>query len=137
MIIAIDSNPGGACFRWQCLQVALKPKRANIGGAAEIGRRGPYAMNGKASNSTENESTCPEAPESPLALADRPHEGITSCGEPMGNSIVAWQEMAKILADKDIKKLLGTVVLEADSDRINPHGIEIRLGKHVLFQSHR
>src|SRR5215813_14034877 len=45
------------------------------------------------------------------------------------------KHMAKILADKDIKKLLGTVILNADEKRINPNGIEIRLGKHVLFQS--
>jgi deoxycytidine triphosphate deaminase len=39
--------------------------------------------------------------------------------------------MAKMLADRDIRKLLGTVVLDADEERINPNGIEIRLGKHV------
>jgi deoxycytidine triphosphate deaminase len=43
--------------------------------------------------------------------------------------------MAKILADNDIKKLLGTVILNADERRINPNGIEIRLGRHVFFQS--
>jgi deoxycytidine triphosphate deaminase len=43
--------------------------------------------------------------------------------------------MAKILSDKDVRKLLGTVILSADENRINPNGIEIRLGKHVLFQS--
>jgi deoxycytidine triphosphate deaminase len=43
--------------------------------------------------------------------------------------------MAKILADRDIQKLLGVVILNADPQRINPNGIEIRLGKHVLFQS--
>jgi deoxycytidine triphosphate deaminase len=43
--------------------------------------------------------------------------------------------VAKILADKDIQKLIGTVILNAHQDRINPNGIEIRLGKHVLFQS--
>jgi deoxycytidine triphosphate deaminase len=36
--------------------------------------------------------------------------------------------MAKILADRDINKLLGTVILNADPERINPNGIEIRLG---------
>jgi len=46
-----------------------------------------------------------------------------------------FEQMAKILADRDITKLLGTVILNADPDRINPNGIEIRLGKHVLFQS--
>lgn len=43
--------------------------------------------------------------------------------------------MARILPDKDIKRLFGTVILNADEQRINPNGIEIRLGKHVLFQS--
>ena len=43
--------------------------------------------------------------------------------------------MAQILADKDIKKLLGSVVLEADPQLINPNGIELRLGKHILFHS--
>ena len=43
--------------------------------------------------------------------------------------------MARILADKDIQKLLGAVIEGADPQRINPNGIEIRLGKHVLFQS--
>ncbi len=43
--------------------------------------------------------------------------------------------MAKILADKDIRKLIGTVILEADGSRLNPNGIEIRLGSPVLFQS--
>jgi deoxycytidine triphosphate deaminase len=43
--------------------------------------------------------------------------------------------MAKILADKDILRLLGTVILDAEKERVNPNGIEIRLGKHVLFHS--
>jgi deoxycytidine triphosphate deaminase len=43
--------------------------------------------------------------------------------------------LAKILADKEIRKLLGTVVLDGEETRINPNGMEIRLGKHVLFQS--
>ncbi len=43
--------------------------------------------------------------------------------------------MAKILADKDIRKLLGAIILNADENRISPNGIEIRLGRHVLFQS--
>lgn len=43
--------------------------------------------------------------------------------------------MAKILADKDIRKLFGTVILNADEKRLNPNGLEIRLGKYVLFQS--
>ncbi len=43
--------------------------------------------------------------------------------------------MAKILPDKEIRKLIGTVILNADQDRINPNGIEVRLGAHVLFHS--
>src|SRR5438094_3044465 len=43
--------------------------------------------------------------------------------------------MARILPDREIRKLLGSVILDADEKRINPNGIEIRLGKHVLFQS--
>lgn len=43
--------------------------------------------------------------------------------------------MATVLPDKSISKLLGTVILNADEKRINPNGIEIRLGGHVLFHS--
>jgi deoxycytidine triphosphate deaminase len=43
--------------------------------------------------------------------------------------------MAKILPDKEIRKLFGTVILNADEHRINPNGIEVRLGTHVLFHS--
>jgi deoxycytidine triphosphate deaminase len=44
-------------------------------------------------------------------------------------------KMAKILADKDIRKLLGSVVLGTDDVPINPNGLEVRLGRQVLFQS--
>ena len=50
-------------------------------------------------------------------------------------TIAETPKVARILADKDIKKLLGTVIENADPQRINPNGIEIRLGQHVLFQS--
>jgi deoxycytidine triphosphate deaminase len=43
--------------------------------------------------------------------------------------------LSRVLADKEIRKLLGTVILNGEEDRINPNGIEIRLGRHVLFQS--
>jgi len=43
--------------------------------------------------------------------------------------------LAKILPDKEVKKLLGTVIFDADDKRINPNGIEIRLGRRVLFHS--
>jgi len=43
--------------------------------------------------------------------------------------------MAKILADRDVKKLLGTVIQGADERCLNPNGIELRLGKHVRFHS--
>jgi len=43
--------------------------------------------------------------------------------------------MAKILADKQIRKLFGSVLLNAEKKFLNPNGIELRLGKVVLFQS--
>lgn len=43
--------------------------------------------------------------------------------------------MAKIMADKDIKKLIGYVLIDADEQLVNPNGIELRLGKHVRFHS--
>jgi len=39
--------------------------------------------------------------------------------------------MAKILADREIKRLFGTVILDADADRLNPNGIEVRLAKDI------
>lgn len=43
--------------------------------------------------------------------------------------------MAKVLPDRDIKRLIGTVLLDADEQLLNPNGIELRLGKYVLFHS--
>jgi deoxycytidine triphosphate deaminase len=43
--------------------------------------------------------------------------------------------MAKVLSDKDIKKLLSSVIADGDSKLVNPNGIELRLGKHVRFLS--
>ena len=43
--------------------------------------------------------------------------------------------MAKILADKDIRKLIGRIILDADEKLLNPNGIELRLGGHVRFHS--
>ena len=43
--------------------------------------------------------------------------------------------MAKILADRDIKRLVGRVLVDADEKLLNPNGIELRLGKHVRFHS--
>jgi deoxycytidine triphosphate deaminase len=43
--------------------------------------------------------------------------------------------VAKILADKDIKRLVGSLLIDADEKLVNPNGIELRLGKHVLFHS--
>jgi deoxycytidine triphosphate deaminase len=41
------------------------------------------------------------------------------------------------LADREVKRLIGTVLVDADEIRINPNGIELRLGKHVHFHSTR
>jgi len=43
--------------------------------------------------------------------------------------------MARILADKEIRTLIGSVLMDADDELLNPNGIELRLGKHVLFHS--
>lgn len=43
--------------------------------------------------------------------------------------------MAKILADRDIKRLIGCTLVDADEKLLNPNGIELRLGKHVRFHS--
>lgn len=43
--------------------------------------------------------------------------------------------MAAILADREIRKLIGSVLIGADANKINPNGIELRLGKHVHFHS--
>jgi len=43
--------------------------------------------------------------------------------------------MARILADREIKKLLGSVLIDAEGRYINPNGIELRLGKHIRFLS--
>lgn len=43
--------------------------------------------------------------------------------------------MAKILPDRDVKKLLGSVIVDGDPELVNPNGIELRLGRHVLFHS--
>jgi deoxycytidine triphosphate deaminase len=43
--------------------------------------------------------------------------------------------MAKILADRDIKRLVGRVLVDADEKLLNPNGIELRLGRHVRFHS--
>ncbi|TRZ52783.1 hypothetical protein D4S03_02905 [bacterium] len=43
--------------------------------------------------------------------------------------------MAKILADRYIRQLLGTVLTNADEKCLNPNGIELRLGGSVRFHS--
>ena len=43
--------------------------------------------------------------------------------------------MAQFLADRDIRKLIGTAIIGASTELLNPNGIELRLGGHVLFHS--
>src|SRR5207244_2474971 len=43
--------------------------------------------------------------------------------------------LPKILPDKELKKLLGSVILDGNSELIGPNSIELRLGKHVKFHS--
>jgi deoxycytidine triphosphate deaminase len=41
----------------------------------------------------------------------------------------------RVLADREIKKLLGSVIQGSEEALINPNGIELRLGEHVRFMS--
>lgn len=43
--------------------------------------------------------------------------------------------MANILSGKEIRNLIGAVLIDADIDHLNPNGIELRIGKDVLFHS--
>lgn len=43
--------------------------------------------------------------------------------------------MARILPDRDIRPILGKVLIDASEELLNPNGIELRLGRHVLFHS--
>jgi len=43
--------------------------------------------------------------------------------------------MAKILPDHEVQKLLGNVIIGGEKERLNPNGIEIRLGKRVIFNT--
>jgi deoxycytidine triphosphate deaminase len=43
--------------------------------------------------------------------------------------------MARVLADRDMVRLIGTILIDADERLVNPNGIELRLGKDVLFHS--
>ena len=43
--------------------------------------------------------------------------------------------MAKILADHEIERLFGSVLIGTEEHYINPNGIELRMGAHVRFYS--
>lgn len=43
--------------------------------------------------------------------------------------------MARILPDRDVKRVIGTLIQGADEKFLNPNGIELRLGTHVRFLS--
>lgn len=43
--------------------------------------------------------------------------------------------MAKILADRQVRTLIGSVLLDADEGLLSPNGIRLRLGRHVRFLS--
>lgn len=51
----------------------------------------------------------------------------------MQASISAGASVAKILPDKEVRKLLGTVILNADEKRINPNGIEFVSARLYFF----
>ena len=43
--------------------------------------------------------------------------------------------MARIIPDHEIKKIIGSVLIGADVNLLNPNGIQLRLGEHVYFCS--
>ena len=43
--------------------------------------------------------------------------------------------MARTLSDHEIRKLLGSVIQNADENLLNPNGIQLRLGREVRFLS--
>ncbi len=43
--------------------------------------------------------------------------------------------MAKVLPDREIKKLIGSVIVDGDPGLLNPNGIELRLGDEIRFIS--
>lgn len=43
--------------------------------------------------------------------------------------------MARILSDREVKGLLGDVIVDGDQSLLDPNGIELRLGRHVRFHS--
>jgi deoxycytidine triphosphate deaminase len=43
--------------------------------------------------------------------------------------------MARILSDREIKTLFGSVIQGGDEQLLNPNGIELRLGTHIKFLS--
>ena len=45
------------------------------------------------------------------------------------------QPMARILSDREIKKLFGEVLIGAEERFVSPNGIELRLGKEIRFLS--
>ena len=46
-----------------------------------------------------------------------------------------YRKMARILSDKEIKKLFGSVIQGGDERFLNPNGIELRLGERIKFIS--
>jgi len=43
--------------------------------------------------------------------------------------------MARTLSDHEIRKLLGSVIQDADGNLLNPNGVELRVGQQVRFLS--
>jgi len=51
------------------------------------------------------------------------------------DDVLRGRPMARVLPDREIKKLIGTVIVGADESLLDPNGIKLRLGSHVLFFS--
>jgi deoxycytidine triphosphate deaminase len=59
----------------------------------------------------------------------------TTCFDnaPLGMFLLSEIPMARILSDREIKKLIGSVIIGADEKLLNPNGIELRLGNRIKF----
>lgn len=62
-------------------------------------------------------------------------ENLTTCFDNLPLTVFSCPEiaMSRILSDREIKKLIGSVIQGADDKLLNPNGIELRLGNRIKF----
>jgi deoxycytidine triphosphate deaminase len=62
-------------------------------------------------------------------------ENPITCFDSLPSTVFSCPEiaMSRILSDREIKKLIGSVIQGADEKLLNPNGIELRLGDRIKF----